>query len=112
MLALLIAAHLAGDFFLQNNWMSANKARSHWVCAVHVATYLTPFCVLALLARTPWAVVGLIGAQHYLQDRYALHLRWMKFYRQTPPDLWPVGPLCVDQTIHIAWMAIVTLIIS
>lgn len=52
----------------------------------------------------------LIGVQHYAQDRYALHLRWMKFYGQTPPDKWPVGPLCIDQAMHIVWIAIVCLL--
>lgn len=104
-----IAAHLAGDFLLQNNWMAANKARSHAACAVHVAAYLTPFVALVAFAGAPLLAVLLVGAQHYAQDRYALHLRWMATYRQTPPDKWPVGPLCVDQAMHVAWMGAVLL---
>ena len=105
-----LAAHLVGDFVLQNNWMSSRKAASHEVCSCHVGAYLLPFLGLVLFAGAPlWAVL-LIGAQHYAQDRWALHLRWMKWYGQTPPDKWPVGPLCVDQSFHIAWMAVVCLI--
>lgn len=109
MLPYFIAAHLAGDFLLQNNWMASNKARSHVACAAHVATYLLPFIALVALIGAPWLSILLVGAQHYAQDRYALHLRWMTVYGQTPPDKWPVGPMCVDQAMHIAWMAAVLL---
>ena len=102
-----IAAHLVGDFLLQNNWMAANKGRSHVACACHVSAYLLPFLALVLFAGAPLLAIILVGAQHYAQDRYALHLRWMAIYGQTPPDKWPVGPLCVDQSAHIACIALV-----
>jgi hypothetical protein len=106
MIALLITAHLIGDFILQNNWMQA-KSRSSWVCTVHVGAYALPFVPLVLWAGLPvWALLAIL-AQHWLQDRFALHLRWMRFYRQTPPDVWPVGPLCVDQAWHIACLGVI-----
>lgn len=111
LLPLLIVAHLVGDFLLQNNWMAANKARSHVACACHVSSYSLPFLALVLFAGVPLAALILVAAQHYLQDRYALHLRWMKFYGQTPPERWPVGPLCVDQAMHLAWIALVLLVL-
>ena len=63
-----------------------------------------------------YASQGFIGyqacailAQHWAQDRFALHLKWMAAYKQTPPDKWPVGPLCMDQSWHLAFIGAVTL---
>jgi hypothetical protein len=102
MLAFLFAAHLAGDFLLQNDWMQA-KSKSTAVCTAHVACYSVPFWFFGL----PWWAYSAIMVEHWLQDRFALHLKWMKFYRQTTPDKWPVGPLCIDQSLHLAFMALV-----
>lgn len=106
MIALLIVAHAFGDFPLQNDWMQA-KSRDSFVCSVHVLAYSLPFLALVLFAGLPvWAFLAILG-QHWCQDRYALHLKWMKFYRQTTPDKWPVGPLCMDQAWHIAFLGLV-----
>jgi uncharacterized protein DUF3307 len=96
----LIIAHLIGDFLLQNHWMQ-RKSESSWVCTVHVAVYALPMMFVA-----PGLLLALILIEHWLQDRFGLHLRWMRFYGQTPPDKWPVGPLCVDQAMHIAFMGL------
>jgi len=103
MFALLLGAHLIGDFLLQNDWMQA-KSKSSWVCTAHVASYSNPFIVLLFLGQLDWVPFLLLLAQHWLQDRFALHLKWMAFYGQTPPDRWPVGPLCVDQAFHIGFL--------
>lgn len=102
-----LAAHLFGDFVLQDQWMADRKASSHRACFVHILLYAAPFMLLIVHHGAPWGSVLLILAQHYMQDRYALHLKWMKFYGQTPPDKWPTGPLCVDQAMHVAWIALV-----
>lgn len=108
-LPLMIVALLVGDFLFQNHDMAANKATRHAWCARHIAAYSVPFLLLCAAEILPLAIVPLIAGQHYLQDRYALHLRWMQFYRQTPPSKWPAGPLCVDQSMHLAWIALVVL---
>lgn len=102
MIALLLVAHVIGDFLLQNHWMQ-RKSKDTWVCAVHVFVYCLPFCVLGL----PLWAFSAIWLQHFFQDRFALHLRWMKFYRQTPPELWPIGPLFMDQAWHIAFLGVI-----
>jgi hypothetical protein len=38
--------------------------------------------------------------------------REVRIYQQTTPDLWPVGPLCIDQAFHITFIAIVSLLIG
>jgi len=109
-LAILFACHLVGDFLLQNDWMQ-RKSKSSFVCTVHVAFYAVPFALFWWFndgygtnwyrwARLPELVVLLILCEHWLQDRFALHLRWMKIFGQTTPDKWPVGPLCIDQALH------------
>ncbi len=111
MIALLLVAHAIGDFLLQNHWMQT-KSKSSWVCTVHVAHYSLPFIVLTQVAGLPaWAWLAIM-IQHWLQDRFALHLRWMKFYKQTPPELWPAGPLFVDQAWHIAFLGLVGFVVE
>lgn len=108
LLAQLIVCHLIGDFLLQNNWMQA-KSRSTFVCTVHVLVYSLPFWAAALylkMAVLPW-MLWAIFAQHWIQDRFQLHMHWMWLYQQTPQDKWPVGPLCVDQAMHIAFIGLV-----
>jgi len=103
MLSYLIAAHLFGDFPLQNHWMQ-RKAQSSFVCTVHVLCYSLPFWGLVALGIVPgWLVVVLL-VEHWFQDRFGLHIKWMKFYRQTTPDKWPVGPLCMDQAWHVSFI--------
>lgn len=99
-------AHLVGDFLLQNHWMQA-KGKSSFVCIVHVAAYSIPFWFLVWRGWISWQFVALILGQHWLQDRFALHLRWMIFYKQSPPSAWPVGPLCIDQAMHLAFVGLI-----
>jgi hypothetical protein len=103
----LLVAHLAGDFLLQTHWMAANKATSHKACAAHIAFYAMPMVAAGLGFGVQLEALALILAQHYLQDRYRLHLHWMRIMSQSTPEQWPVGPLCVDQALHIYWIAIV-----
>ena len=110
MLSYLIGCQLIGDFLLQNDWMQ-QKSKSSFVCTIHVLTYMIPFWVIMELIHLPWWAFGVIAAQHWLQDRFALHLKWMKFYAQTKPHVWPTGPLCVDQAMHVACLFIVSLCI-
>ena len=109
MLGYLIAAHLLGDFILQNDWMQ-KKSKSSFVCSVHVLFYLIPFVAVAVWGGLYWWAFAIIGIEHWLQDRFSLHIKWMKFYRQTTPDKWKEGPLCVDQSFHVVSIAIVVVI--
>ena len=106
LLAYLIVAHLVGDFLLQDDDMQS-KSRCSFTCSVHVGFYAIPFFFLWLNDAITWWQVALILAQHWAQDRFGLHLKWMKFWGHTPPDRWPCGPLCIDQTMHLAWIALV-----
>jgi hypothetical protein len=106
MLGYLIAAHAFGDFPLQNHWMQ-RKNSSSFVCTVHVAVYALPFLLLVWKVGLPWWALAAILVQHWLQDRFALHIRWMGFFGQTTPDMWPMGPLCMDQAWHISFLGVI-----
>lgn len=110
-IALLLVAHAIGDFLLQNHWMQS-KSKNSFVCSVHVLVYSLPFLVLVMVAGLPVWSYWMILAQHWLQDRFALHLRWMRLYRQTPPELWPAGPLFVDQAWHIAFLGLIGFVVD
>jgi hypothetical protein len=73
MTLLAIAAHLAGDFILQNHWMQ-RKAQSSFVCTVHVLMYSLPWLALVSGGQVGWLAFALIIGEHWLQDRFGLHL--------------------------------------
>jgi len=106
MVAQLLITHLVGDFLLQNHWMQ-RKAQSSFVCSAHVAAYSVPFILLSVFGDLAWWQFALIVGQHWLQDRFALHLKWMRLIKQTTPEQWPMGPLFVDQAMHAVWIGIV-----
>lgn len=106
-------AHLIGDFLLQNSWMAENKGKNSWICLAHVLVYSLPFlitCQLALLwpSLMLHALSGtsflLILVQHWFQDRFALHMIYMKKVGQSTPDKWPTGPLIIDQVWHLIFI--------
>lgn len=108
-LPILIICHLVGDFVLQNHWMQ-QKSKNSVVCFIHVLFYSIPFWIAWHFHAITAGQLLLIQIEHFCQDRWALHLKWMKFFGQTTPDLWPVGPLCMDQTFHLAFIALVLLL--
>ncbi len=105
MISALIVCHLIGDFLLQNHWMQ-RKGVDSFVCAVHVTAYILPFCALLAVGFIPLWMLLAIFVEHFLQDRFQLHVKWMGWYGQTTPAMWPAGPLFVDQSMHIAFMGI------
>jgi len=111
MLAMLIGAHLIGDLILQNHWMQA-KSKSSFTCTVHVVAYSIPFWTLWSCNVVTWPIVLAILVEHWLQDRYALHLWWMRRFGQSPVTKWPTGPFCVDQAFHIGFMWELVLLIG
>jgi len=110
MIGFLIAAHAFGDFPLQNHWMQ-RKASNSFVCTVHVAAYSLPFLALVFTLGLPWWAFWAIVIQHWLQDRCALHIQWMRWYGQTKQEQWPIGPLCMDQAWHISFLGLIAFLI-
>ena len=99
-----IIAHLVGDFVIQNDWMTANKKKSNYVCFIHIFTYIIPFIFTAL---NPLQLL-LISVQHYIQDR-TYFITWFcrktkKFQSELNNTSLPWGHIIVDNIFHIVFI--------
>jgi hypothetical protein len=96
----LLAAHMIGDYITQTGWMAANKLNNWRARAIHVSVYTAGFIPVALLTKLTWSMVllfvALVWATHFITDCR----RWAS------GDQWPPKPILVDQSIHIATLAI------
>lgn len=107
-LALVIAAHLIGDWLVQTDWQAANKTRSWGAMAQHMAGYhLTLVVMLALVysdneAWRPLTIVGVSLVTHAFIDRRwpvrrLLQLTGSAAFAETT---W--GVLVADQALHLS----------
>ena len=72
-----LLAHVFGDYILQSDWMALNKSKRSLPCFVHVCIYTSVF----LLLTTSWKALLVIGAFHFLFDRFPIIIRrmiWVK----------------------------------
>jgi hypothetical protein len=72
-----LLAHVFGDYILQSDWMALNKSKRSLPCLVHVLIYTSVF----LLLTTSWKALLVIGAFHFLFDRFPIIIRrmiWLK----------------------------------
>lgn len=99
-------AHLIGDYITQTDWVAARKRTSSLVCFIHVCAYLLPF----LLCPLCWGQLALIGAQHFVQDRFGLARTFMHY---TDHEAFATGALApwsivvTDNILHLCWIAAV-----
>ena len=101
-----IYAHLIGDYLLQTDWMALKKKESTGPCLAHVAVYLLPFYFTELL----WWQIGLIGLQHFAQDRTQFVMWFMKIKGSEGFSKGPCAPwsiIVTDNILHILFMALV-----
>lgn len=93
MLALyLIAAHMVGDFLLQDRWTATFKQKNRRALTAHVAIYLIPFSFILTLLNVSWpracGFLAALGVAHWLTDarRFRSTLgdcfRWWVDYRR------------------------------
>lgn len=105
-LAAALIAHLIGDYLLQTDRQAEGKKRSSWICTEHVMAYMLP---MLLVGATPLQL-GLIATQHWIQDRTALvvwfmrHTGHKKFMK---PPLAPWSIIITDNALHLAWVWLV-----
>lgn len=101
MLALdLIAAHLIGDFLLQNGYLADHKLADWRVRLLHISLYSLPF-VLVMIVHG----VALERAALFLGLNFAIHFvidsrRWVS------GEDWAPRPIVFDQTLHIVTLAV------
>lgn len=90
-----LAAHAAGDFPLQTDWMAANKLESPIARLVHVAVYTAAFVPVA--AGSSWdrrqsgAFLATIASTHFAIDSK----RWNDSV-----------PIWFDQALHVIALAL------
>ncbi len=92
-IVLCLAAHMFGDYFIQNDWMALEKTNRWWPAIVHGVTYTVPFVPVVLVMQpTGHAAFGLlpipaiiyalavIGGTHIVIDRFYLakHVIWAR----------------------------------
>lgn len=96
-----LAAHAAGDFPLQPDWMATQKRDGHRVRLFHVAIYTLAFVPVTIIA--PWTAsqaglfLMLVAGPHYVVDSR----RWAD-----PTDALPGRPLWFDQAYHLISLAV------
>ena len=105
----IIAAHLAGDYIIQNDWMATNKKGNWWPLTVHIATYMLFFVPLLWVGLSPLQFI-LIAAQHAAQD-YTNFVYW--FMNKTgkiglaKPPLGPWGIIATDNSFHLVSIVLI-----
>lgn len=96
----LIAAHLVGDFVLQDHEMAMNKLADARVRARHVTRYCLPFAVAGLVSRVDVkrlaAFLVLVWITHFITDSK----RWL------PNEEWGPGTVINDQALHALQLAV------
>jgi len=71
-----IIAHIAGDYFLQSDWMALNKKDRVFPCLVHVLLYAVPFLFLTTSAGALAVIIGThFAIDHWNLARYPI---WLK----------------------------------
>lgn len=102
-LAAAIVGHMVGDFVFQSDWMATHKAHRSSVCAVHVLVYV--ICVAGFTRFAwPWWVYLLIGAHHFITDRFRCARLSMDVMGQRGFATGPLAPwsvVVIDQTMHL-----------
>lgn len=88
-----VACHFIGDFAFQSTWMSLEKGKSWEVNFYHCATYTAVFVLFA--HSSPLATAVLFGT-HFVVD--PLKARYKV-----------IGPIWLDQLIHIVTIVLILL---
>lgn len=90
-----LAAHAAGDFPLQTDWMAENKFNSRAARAVHVAVYTASFIPVVIAsgwtAQQSATFLGTLAASHFAIDSQ----RWND-----------TVPIWFDQALHVIALAV------
>ena len=96
----LIAAHMVGDYLLQTDAMARGKRHNWRIRALHVSLYVVPFLLLLLTypirPDRMAEFLALLWVTHFVTDSR----QWASGVH------WPPKPILVDQSIHLATLAL------
>lgn len=116
----LLASHLVGDFLLQTRWQAAGKLNDHVVRARHVGAYTLAFFPVAVTqapnAQAAYTFLAFLAALHFITDSRRFYstfgdvFAWRTDPKTRPlrlsPNPWTPIPILIDQTLHVAQIAI------
>jgi hypothetical protein len=103
------AAHMVGDYVIQNDWMAQEKTKHWWPAIIHALTYTLPFL---LITQSPLALLVIAGT-HAVIDHYRLarHLVWAR--NQLAPFAFRPGHTATGSAADRPdWLAVWVLIIA
>lgn len=86
-----LLCHVFGDYILQSDYLALNKSKKSFPCLVHVLIYTSVF----LLLTTSWKALLVIGATHFVLDRWHTPLKrliWLK--NHFPTGKYPTFERC------------------
>lgn len=96
----LLACHMVGDYITQTSHMAAHKLTDAKIRAKHVTVYtagfLLPVLPLSVSRRKKAAFLAAVWITHFITDSR----RWAS------GEEWPPKPILVDQSIHLATLAV------
>jgi hypothetical protein len=122
--AVLIVAHLAGDYLFQTEWQAANKHGGlgrdpvrRRALSTHVATYGLAFVPALIWLATDiggWVAVVAIAIllPHFVQDDGRLVLSYLRIVKRTNAGPTDFIFIAVDQTFHLLALFAVALAVS
>ena len=97
--------HVFTDWLVQTDWMAQNKASLK-----HAASWAHGFSFFPLfLIIFPWYIAFLLSLSHVLIDT-RVPVKWFFKVAKKTDLFWLV--ICVDQALHIALIAIASLVVG
>lgn len=123
--AVFAVCHLVGDFVLQTEWQARKKhgglgrdAEARRALFSHVLGYTLVF-VPALIwigdeigTGTAAGAAALLAGPHLIQDDGRLLRRYMIAVKHTDPEQEPAVGVMVDQSLHLAVLLLIALLIG
>lgn len=103
----LLAAHMFGDFIIQNRWESATKLDNTEVRARHVLGYAVPFVPIAIVYAKPILDDRLLTASLFMTSLMVLHFATDSHrFRSTLGDVvqWTLDRFNAPAEVRKAWV--------
>lgn len=98
---MMIAAHMAGDFLFQTQWIAENKMKNPLVLWLHCYIYTLCFIPVTVYAHYHQGLEYVYG---FIMAIFATHMLidWRKW---ASGRYWTPKPILVDQTLHAITLA-------
>jgi hypothetical protein len=115
--AVLLVAHLLGDFLLQTEWQALNKHGGlghdpvkRKALAMHIATYAIPFVPAFIWIADEETVGGAVACAavvlgtHFVQDDGRVLVWYVRQIKKTTAPFGSALWIAIDQSCHVAFL--------